>query len=280
MPVNLAGQLTNNIGTNALGQFSISLIDIFILALSILFMTIVLIKRNIPLFGGFWYHQKPRPLSNHEGQRFLFLKKNDIFIGYKPTHDRDFWKKYFILYEEILSFLRREMQVEEKLANWMLAISGGALILMTSNYNKLQVTEYEIIYKNILLYSLPDKILYIFILFTLLVSACFHFSSKLGLYHLQGDLETALAYIPLSEGISDLNSARTSISNLKRDLNSMTEADIPIEYSALISRFESVESNLDINRANNWRRFQIGNAFFIVSLFSLVTYYIFYIIYN
>jgi len=280
MHVNLAGQLTNNIGTNELSQFSISLADIFILVLSILFMAIVLIKRNIPLFGGFWHHQKPRPLSNHEGERFLFLKKNDIFIGYKPTHDRDFWKKYFISYEDILSFLRREMQVEEKLANWMLAISGGALILMTSNYNKLQVAEYEISYKNVLLYSSPDKILYIFILFTLLISACFHFSSKLGLYHLQGDLETALAYIPLSEGISDLNSARTSISNLKRDLNSMTEANIPIEYSELISRFESVESNLDINRANNWRRFQIGNAFFIVSLFSLVVYYILYIIYN
>jgi len=280
MPVNFAGNLTSEIAISKPEQLSISLIDIVIIIISIIFIIIVLKKRAIPLFGGFWYHQETRPLSEHEGERFLFQKRNYIFIGYKPTHDREFWKKYFMIFEDILSPLKKEMHVEEKLANWMLAISGGAMILIASNFNKFQITEHEINFKNILLYSLPDKILFIFILLTLFISACFHFSSKLGLYHLQSDLEITLAYIPLSEGIRDLDSATISIENLKQSLDSLTDSNIPIEYSALVSRFESVEKNLDIKRANNWRRFQIGNALFMVGLFSLIIYYILFILYS
>ena len=269
MPVNLTGQLI----TNKPEQLSLNLLDLIIIAISIMFIITVYITRVIPIFGEFWYYQETRPLSEHEGERFLFKKRKNTFIGYKPTHDRDFWKKYFMIFEDILSSLRKTMQVEEKLANWMLAISGCALILIASNFDKFQVAELENNLRNIPLYMLPNKTLFLFILLTLFISAGFHFSAKLGLYYLQSDLEDTLAYIPLSDGIIDLNRATENITTLKLSLDSLTEAHIPAEYSVLVSRFESVEKNLDIETANNWRIFQIGNAFFLVSLFSAMIYF-------
>lgn len=172
-----------------------------------------------------------------------------------------------------MSPLKEELRFEEKLANWMLAISGGALILIAANFDKFQVAGYEYKYKLMLIYYNPDKFLFLFMLVVLLISAGLHFVYKMGLFYLEGDLESTRGFIPLPEGITELKSAQKSIERLKRDLNLLDSEDIPVGYSALVSRFESVEKNLDIRRANNWRRFQIGNAFFILGLISLIIYY-------
>lgn len=255
----------------------LSLIDTLLIFCSILFIFYVLKYRDIPLFGGFWYYQKTLPLHDHEGERFIFKKMNGKLIEYKPTHDRAFWKRYLQIYDVILSPLRKDIQSQEKLSNWMLAVSGGALILVASNFDKFQMTERIINLENMPLYVIPDKLLFLFILLNLFISTSLHFSSKLHLYYIEGDLENALVYIPLSEGVEDLNEAINKINELMASLKSMTEAYIPPEYSNLVSRFENMEKNLDIRRANTWRRFQIGNAFFIVSLFSLIIFYILYI---
>jgi|APFre7841882654_1041346.scaffolds.fasta_scaffold12410_4 hypothetical protein len=275
-PFNLAGQIAKRPD-----QFSIGLIDIIIIFFSIIFIAYVLKKRVIPIFGGFWYHQETRPLSEHEGERFLFQKIGEKFKGYRPTHDRKFWKEYIELYGEILSPLKEELHYEEKLANWMLAISGSALILIAANFDKFQIARYEYKYGSILIYYSPDKFLFIFVLFILFISASLHFAFKLGLFYLEGDLETTRTYIPLPDGITNLESAERSIEDLKRDLNSFNREErliaLPIEYSNLVVRFEGVEKNLDIARANNWRKFQIGNAFFIVGLISLGIFYLLFI---
>lgn len=269
MSVDLAGQIAKKPD-----HFSVGLLDILIIILSAIFIIIVYKKRYLPLFGGFWYYQETRPLSEHEGERFLFRKYNEKISGYKPTHDRTFWRRYFKIYREILSPLREELLFEEKLANWMLAISGGSLILIAANFDKFQFARYEYKYNFLLIYYTPDKFLFIFVLFVLLISASLHFIFKLGLYYLESDLKTESGYIPLPDGITEINDAQESIRRLRRDLNSFRDAHIPDELSALVSRFESVEKNLDIKRANNWRKFQIGNAFFIVGLISLIIYYI------
>jgi hypothetical protein len=276
MPANLTGQII----TNKPEQPSINLLDIVIIFFSIIFILYVIETRVIPIFGEFWYHQEIRPLSEHEGERFIFKKRNNIFIGYKPTHDRGFWKQFFMIFDDILSPLRKTMQLEEKMANWMFALSGGGLILIALNFDKFLIAKLEINFRNIPLYVVPDKILFLFIVLTLLISVSFHFSAKLGLYFLQSDLEDTLAYIPLSNGIVDLDNATQNIENLRRSLDSFAEGNIPAEYSPLVSRFESEEKNLDIKTANNWRIFQIGNAFFLVSFFSIIIYlFLFYFYY-
>jgi hypothetical protein len=277
MPFNLAGQITKNPNDSAIG-----LIDIVIIILSIIFIVYMLKIRAIPVFGEFWFHQETRPLSEHEGERFIFRKSGERFISYRPTHDRKFWKPYLQIFVEILSPMKSELQYMEKLANWMLAISGGALILIASNFDRFQIAEFEhyFYFEDILVYHSPDKLLFGFILAILLISAFFHFVSRLNLYYLESDLETESTFIPLPEGIADLKMAEQSIENLRKDLVSFKESNIPAEYSALVARFESIEKNLDIKRANNWRRFQIGNIFFIAGLFSLVIYYLLFIISN
>ena len=291
MEVNLTGnlwgmpfELMGQIGTKEAEQSNISLIDqisfldVLLTIFAIIFIVYILKYRVIPLFGEFWYYQETRPISKHEGERFIFKTLRGEFLKYKPTHDREFWREYLQIYEEILSPLRKELQSQTKLANWMLAISGGTMVLMASNFDKFLTT--EINFQNMPFYMIPDKILFLFILLMLAISTSFHFSSKLHIYYLEGDLETELAYIPLLDGIRNIEDAKKNIAKLKADLESMEEAKIPPGYSSLVSRFESIERNLDIRRANIWRKFQIGNAFFIVGLISLILFYLFYIIFS
>ena len=276
MPLNLMGQIE----TKKPDQLSIGLIDVIFIIVSIIFIGFVLKYKVIPLFGEFWHHQGPQSLSEHEGERFIFRKRNNEFIEYKPTHDRGFWRNYLIIYEEILSPLRKNIASQKRLANWMFAISGGAIVLLVSNFDKFQMAKLRINFENILLYEIPDKTLFLFLLLTLFISAGLHFLSNLHLYYLESELEDMLAYIPLPVGIRDLDSANRNIENLRRNLESMNEANIPTEYSALVSRFENKEKSLDVRRVDIWRRFQIGNAFFMVSLASLIVFYISYIIYS
>ena len=53
-------------------------------------------------------------------------------------------KNILRLYGEILSPLKEELHYEEKLANWMLAISGSALILIAANFDKFQLLDTNI----------------------------------------------------------------------------------------------------------------------------------------
>lgn len=94
MPFNLAGQIAKKPE-----QFSIGLLDIAIIILSIIFIAYVLKKRVIPIFGEFWYHQETRPLSEHEGERFLFRKlgRNSTDIDQRTTENTG---KYILRYME------------------------------------------------------------------------------------------------------------------------------------------------------------------------------------
>ena len=67
---------------------------------------------------------------------------------------------------------------------------------------------------------MSGQLLFIFTLSILLISASLHFVFRLGLFYLESDLETTRRFIPLTEGITELNRAEESIRRLMQDLNS------------------------------------------------------------
>jgi len=203
-----------------------------------------------------------------------------------PKTDREYWEPYLDVQSKILSPLSKQIENKAELANWMLGICGGILILIIGNFDKFKIIEYnKIILPNNLFLNLlfgvnslnkiyiPHKILFIFIILTLTISSFLFFLFRLGLIHLKFEIEDSLLYIPLSEGEKNTEQILKEVEQMKREILATTRV-LPKDYTTLVSRFESIYNNYDIKLANNWRYSQIGCAIFLVSIFLLFIYYL------
>ena len=249
-------------------------------------------KKKVPFFGVFWDHQQTRTYSEHAGERFEYRRLENKNVEYLPTTDREFWDPYLEVYSKILSPLLKQIQNKTELANWMLGICGGILILILGNFDKFRIIEYnKIIFPNNLILNLffglngidkiyiPHKILFLFILVILSISSFLFFLFRLGLIHLKLEIEDSLLYIPLGEGEKDTDKILEEVGQLRQEITGTINI-LPKDYTTLVSRFESIHTNYDISLANNWRCSQTGSAFFVTGIFLLFIYYIIFLYAN